>query len=370
MAEKEKKSKLQEAREKLEKDYGKGTLISGSSKPDALEIVPTGSIGLDLAIGVGGLPYGRTVEIMGWESSGKSTITLNIIANHQKKKDGRKAVLIDGEHSFDAKYAKSLGVDVDELEISQPDYGEMAYDIANELIETDEIGVLVIDSQTSLLPKKVMQGEAEDKALGLHARLMSQEVPKLMAKASKHNCLLIFISQFREKIGVMFGSPITTNGGNALKFYAHIRLEVSKSIIKDAEGERTGNKTTVKVVKNKVASPYKIAEFDIDWGIGINRNKEILLLAIEHDIVKKSGSWYSYGESKLGQGENGVLKLFGDNPDFCKEIEDKLMAKISGNVVNRVISVDFPQTTTQTIINAVKTIEDESTNSLQCDQDT
>lgn len=262
-------------------------------------------------------------------NSGKSTITLNVIANHQKKNDGRVALLIDGEHSFDKRYAKVLGVDVDKLEISQPDYGEMAYNIAGALIETGDVGVVVIDSQTSLLPKKSMEGEAGDHNLGLHARLMSIEMPKLMAKAAKHNTLLIVISQFREKIGVMFGSPVTTNGGNALKFYAHMRLEVSKTIDKDSSGEKTGNKTKVVVKKNKLACPFAEAEFIIDWGLGINRNLEVLELAVEYGIVKKGGSWYTYGDAKV-QGDDKMLALFADNPEFAKEIETKVLNKING----------------------------------------
>lgn len=310
---------------RLEKDYGKGSIIS-SARPEKVEVISTGSLKLDIATGIGGLPRGKVVEIIGWESSGKSTIVQTVVGNAQDL--GLKCLYIDGEYSLDTKYAKALGINMDELLIHQLDEGggEKCYNVAERLIKTGELGVVVIDSQTSMLPKKVMEGETGDNAIGLHARMMSQAVPKLMNAAAVTNTLVIFISQFREKIGVMFGSPETTNGGHALKFYAHMRIEVRKSVIK-VENEVVANKTKCKVIKNKLAPPFGEAEFRINFGEGIDRNGEILDLAEEHEIIKRGGAWYSYGENKF-QGEATMLQLLKDNPELAKEIEDKVLLKL------------------------------------------
>lgn len=319
---------LQKELAKLEKDYGKGSIIS-SARPEKIEVISTGSLKLDLATGIMGLPRGKVVEIMGWESSGKSTIVQTVVGNAQKQ--GLVCLYIDGESSLDTKYAKALGVDMDEekLLIHQLDSGggEKGYNIAERLIKTGGLGVVVIDSQTSMLPKKVIEGETGDNAIGLHARMMSQAVPKIMTAAAANNTLVIFVSQFREKIGVMFGSPETTNGGHALKFYSHMRIDVRKTVIKVNE-EPVGNKTVCKVIKNKLAPPFGKAEFRINFGEGIDRMEEILDLSEEKGIVSKSGAWYSYGGSNIGQGEANTIKFLKDNPELAKEIEIKVLEKI------------------------------------------
>lgn len=311
---------------KLEKDYGKGSIIS-PAKPDKIEVISTGSLKLDIATGIMGLPRGKIVEIMGWESSGKSTIVQTVVGNAQKQ--GLKCLYIDGEFSLDNKYARALGVNMEELVIHQLDEGggEKCYNIAERLIKTGALGVVVIDSQTSMLPKKVMEGETGDNAIGLHARMMSQAVPKIMNVAASSNTLVIFVSQFREKIGVMFGNPETTNGGHALKFYAHLRIDVRKSVLKVSD-QAVGNKTRCKIVKNKMAPPFGEAEFIIDFGEGINRMGEILDLSEENGIVTRGGAWYSYGDVKLGQGEANVIQFLKDNPELAKEIEVKTLEKV------------------------------------------
>lgn len=306
----------------LNKTYGAGTIVSSNTTKQHVDVISTGSFGLDLATGIGGLPRGKVVEFMGWESSGKSTITLQTIANAQKM--GITCALIDGEHSFDSTYAKSLGINTDDLLINQPDYGEQGYDVAEKLMDSG-VGLIIIDSQTALLPKKVIDADAGDTAMGLHARLMSQVVPKLMHKAGQNNCLIIFISQFREKIGVMFGSPETTNGGHALKFYSHMRVEIRKSIDK----EESRNKTRIKIIKNKLANPFGTAEFYINWGTGVDRFQEILDHAVELEIIQKAGSWFSYGETKIGQGFDSVKQLLQDNPELYKEIENKVLNSLN-----------------------------------------
>lgn len=316
---------------KIEKDYGKGSILSPSSRPDRVEVISTGSLKLDLATGIGGLPRGKIVEIMGWESSGKSTIVQQVIANAQKK--GLKCLYMDTEHSLDKKYATALGINLEELMLYQLDEGgaEKCYNIMERLIKTGGIGVAVIDSQTGALPKKVIEGEVGDNAVGLHARLMSTAVPKIMNAAAIGNCLVIFISQFREKIGVMFGSPETTNGGNALKFYSHVRIEVRKSVIRE-DGVATGNKTRCKVVKNKVAPPFGEAEFPIIFGEGVDNIQEIIDLAVDNEIIRKGGAWYSYGPTDSPtlrtQGEDKLKDFLRDNPELRQEIETKVLEKI------------------------------------------
>lgn len=324
------KSPLEAELERIEKDYGKGTIISSQSKQEKVDVISTGSLKLDYATGIWGLPQGKIVEIMGWESSGKSTITQQTIANAQKR--GIKCLLIDGENSFDAGYAKALGVSVDDLLIQQLDSGggERCYNVAERLMRTKEIGMVVIDSQTSLLPKKVLEGEVGDSAIGLHARLMSQCVPKLVNAAAYGNTLVIFVSQFREKIGVMFGSPETTNGGNALKFYSHMRIVVRKSV-ETEEGVAFANKTKCKIIKNKMAVPFGEAEFRINWGTGVDRIKEVMDLAIETKVIKQGGAWYSWmknGEEVKVQGEDNVCELIRDNKDFQIELEAEVLAKL------------------------------------------
>lgn len=330
------KTPLQKELDRIEKDFGKGSIISSSSRPDKVEVISTGSLKLDLATGIGGLPQGRVVEIMGWESSGKSTIVQSVVGNAQKK--GLKCLYMDSEHSLDKKYATALGVNMNDLMISQIDGegGERLYNIAERLMKTGEIGVAIIDSQTGALPKKVMQGEAGDNAIGLHARLMSIMVPKLMNAAAMGNCLLIFISQFREKIGVMFGSPETTNGGNALKFYAHMRIEVRKSVER-VDGEAVANVTKCKVIKNKLAPPFGTAEFRILYGQGIDRLGEVIDLATEYEILKKGGAWYSYGEGERAikaQGEDKLRELLEGTPELAQEIENQLILKINANTAS------------------------------------
>lgn len=312
---------LQLTLDKLDKAYGKGTVMRMNDEAqEEIEAISSGSLGLDTALGVGGYPRGRVVEIYGPESSGKTTLTLHAIAECQKS--GGIAAFIDAEHAFDRYYGQSLGVNIDELIVSQPDHGEQALEIADNLIRSGAIDIIVIDSVAALTPKSEIEGEMGDSKMGLHARLMSQALRKLTASISKTNCTVIFINQLREKIGVMFGNPETTTGGNALKFYASVRLDIRRSTqIKDAQGGITGNRTRVKVVKNKVAPPFKTVEFDILYGRGISRIGELLDLGVESEIVKKSGSWFSYGDTKLGQGRESVIKLLEDNVELAEEIE-------------------------------------------------
>jgi len=325
----EKLKALQLTLDKLEKSYGKGTIMKlGDTAIEPIEVISTGSIGLDIALGVGGLPKGRVVEIYGPESSGKTTLAIHAIAESQKK--GGIAAFIDAEHAFDRFYAKKLGVDVENLLISQPDNGEQALEIADNLIRSGAIDILVIDSVAALVPKSEIEGEMGDSKMGLHARLMSQALRKLTGTISKTGCCCIFINQLREKIGVMFGNPETTTGGNALKFYASIRLDVRRiSQIKDTD-EVSGNRVKVKIVKNKVAPPFRIAEFDIMFGEGISKAGEIIDLGVEHNIIKKAGSWFSYGETRLGQGRDAVKQLILDNPELMDELEGKIKEVVTG----------------------------------------
>ena len=323
--EKEAKLKaLQLTLDKLDKAYGKGTVMKmGDSVTEHIEAISSGSIGLDVALGVGGYPRGRVVEIYGPESSGKTTLTLHAIAECQK--GGGIAAFIDAEHAFDRYYAKSLGIQIDDLIISQPDHGEQALEITDNLIRSGAVDIVVVDSVAALTPKSEIEGEMGDSKMGLHARLMSQALRKLTASISKTKCTVIFINQLREKIGVMFGNPETTTGGNALKFYASVRLDIRRSTqIKDSAGSVMGNKTRVKVVKNKVAPPFKTVEFDIMYGQGISRIGELLDIGVEAEIIKKSGSWFSYGDTKLGQGRDAVKTLLDDNPELAEEIEVKI----------------------------------------------
>ena len=308
---------------KLEKSYGKGVVMKlGDRVVEDIEAIPTGSIGLDLALGIGGYPRGRVIEIYGPESSGKTTLTIHAIAEVQKQ--GGIAAFIDAEHAFDAAYAKNLGVDVDNLYISQPDNGEQALEIADHLISSGAVDLVVIDSVAALTPKSEIEGEMGDSKMGLHARLMSQALRKLTATISKTQCTVIFINQIRMKIGVMFGNPETTTGGNALKFYSSIRLDIRRiGAIKNGE-DIIGNRTRVKVVKNKVAPPFRKVEFDIMFGEGISRSGEVLDKAVDLDIVNKAGSWFSYGDTKLGQGRDAVKQMIADNPELALEIETKI----------------------------------------------
>ena len=319
---------LQITLDRLDKTYGKGSVMKlGDEAIEKIESIPSGSIGLDIALGVGGYPKGRVVEIYGPEASGKTTLTLHAIAECQKK--GGIAAFIDAEHAFDRFYAKKLGIDIGELIISQPDHGEQALEIVDNLIRSGAIDIVVIDSVAALTPKSEIEGEMGDSKMGLHARLMSQALRKLTASISKTNCTVFFINQLREKIGVMFGNPETTTGGNALKFYASVRIDIRRSTqIKDANAQVLGNKTRVKVIKNKVAPPFKTTEFDIIYGEGISKIGEIIDLGILNEIIKKSGSWFSYGETKLGQGRDGVKILLNDNPDLMEELENKIMNSI------------------------------------------
>ena len=308
---------------KLEKSYGKGVVMKlGDRVVEDIEAIPTGSIGLDLALGIGGYPRGRVIEIYGPESSGKTTLTIHAIAEVQKQ--GGIAAFIDAEHAFDAAYAKNLGVDVDNLYISQPDNGEQALEIADHLISSGAVDLVVIDSVAALTPKSEIEGEMGDSKMGLHARLMSQALRKLTATISKTKCTVIFINQIRMKIGVMFGNPETTTGGNALKFYSSIRLDIRRiGAIKNGE-DIVGNRTRVKVVKNKVAPPFRKVEFDIMFGEGISRSGEVLDKAVDLDVVNKAGSWFSYDDTKLGQGRDAVKQMIADNPELAQEIETKI----------------------------------------------
>ena len=311
---------LQLTLDKLDKTYGKGSVMKmGDVAAVDIEVIPSGSLGLDLALGVGGYPRGRVIEIFGPESSGKTTLALHAMAEAQKA--GGIAAFIDAEHAFDRFYAGNLGVDIDNLIISQPDYGEQALEIADNLISSGAIDIVVIDSVAALTPKSEIEGEMGDSKMGLHARLMSQALRKLTGTINKTNCTVIFINQLREKIGVMFGNPETTTGGNALKFYASIRLDIRRRTqIKDGD-QVLGNRTKVKVVKNKVAPPFQTTEFDIMYGKGVSKVGEILDLGVELDIIKKSGSWFSYADAKLGQGRDAVKALIGDNPELAEELE-------------------------------------------------
>ena len=315
---------LQVTLDKLDKTYGKGAVMKmGDTIVQDVEVISSGSIGLNAALGVQGYPKGRVIEIYGPESSGKTTLTLHAIAEAQRA--GGIAAFIDAEHAFDRFYAAKLGVDIDNLIISQPDHGEQALEIADNLIRSGAIDIVVIDSVAALTPKSEIEGEMGDSKMGLHARLMSQALRKLTSNISKTNCTVIFINQLREKIGVMFGNPETTTGGNALKFYASVRLDIRRSTqIKDSDGNVQGNRTKVKVVKNKVAPPFRTAEFDIMYGEGVSRLGEIIDLGVDYEIIKKSGSWFSYDETKLGQGRDAVKALLVDNPELAEEIEQKI----------------------------------------------
>jgi len=330
----EKEAKLKALKltlDKLDKTYGKGAVMKlGDSVVQEVDTISSGSLGLDIALGVGGYPRGRVIEIYGPESSGKTTLTLHAMAEAQKK--GGIAAFIDAEHAFDRFYAENLGVDIDNLIISQPDHGEQALEIADNLIRSGAIDIVVIDSVAALTPKSEIEGEMGDSKMGLHARLMSQALRKLTASISKTQCTVIFINQLREKIGVMFGNPETTTGGNALKFYASVRLDIRRSTqIKGADGDVKGNKTRVKVVKNKVAPPFKMVEFDIMYGAGVSKVGEILDIGVNYEIIKKSGSWFSYGDSKLGQGRDAVKTLLQDNPELLEELEVKIKDAISNS---------------------------------------
>ncbi|MBS1780712.1 MAG: recombinase RecA [Bacteroidetes bacterium] len=314
---------LKLAIDKIEKDYGKGSVMMlGDKQQDKIDVISTGSLGLDVALGVGGFPRGRIIEIYGPESSGKTTIAIHTIAEAQKK--GGICAIIDAEHAFDASYARKLGVDVDNLIISQPDYGEQALEIADRLISSGAVDVVVIDSVAALVPKGELEGEMGDSKMGLQARLMSQALRKLTATINRTGCCCIFINQLREKIGVMFGNPETTTGGNALKFYASVRLDIRRiSQIKDGD-VASGNRTRVKVVKNKVAPPFRQVEFDIIFGEGISKIGEIIDMGVELGILQKSGSWFSYNDSKIGQGRDSVKQFLADNPEVAQDVENKI----------------------------------------------
>ena len=321
---------LQLAMDKLDKEYGKGTVMKLSDEEvQDIPSISTGSLGLDIALGIGGFPKGRIVEVYGPESSGKTTLAMHAIAEAQKA--GGIAAFVDAEHAFDRGYAEKLGIDTDNLVISQPDNGEQGLEIAEQLIRSNAIDIIVIDSVAALVPKGELEGDMGDSKMGLQARLMSQALRKLTGAINKTGCICIFINQLREKIGVMFGNPETTTGGNALKFYASVRLDIRRiGQIKESADNILGNRTKVKVVKNKVAPPFKVIEFDIMYGEGISKVGEIIDLGVELEIVKKSGSWFSYGSTKLGQGRDAVKKLILDNPELKDELESKIRAKING----------------------------------------
>ncbi|OKL39103.1 recombinase RecA [Pontibacter flavimaris] len=336
----EKLKALQLTMDKLDKTYGKGTVMKLSdNKVEDIPAISTGSLGLDIALGVGGLPRGRVVEIYGPESSGKTTLTLHCIAEAQKK--GGLAAFIDAEHAFDRLYAQKLGIDTENLLISQPDNGEQALEIADHLIRSGAIDIIVIDSVAALVPKGELEGDMGDSKMGLQARLMSQALRKLTGTINKTGCTCIFINQLREKIGVMFGNPETTTGGNALKFYASVRLDIRRvGQIKESADNITGNRTRVKVVKNKVAPPFKVVEFDIMYGEGISKVGEVLDLGVELGIVQKSGSWFSYNGDKLGQGRDGVKQILLDNPELMDEIENKIRAIVKGEPEKAAAALD------------------------------
>jgi len=328
----EKLKALQVTMDKLEKAHGKGSIMRmGDSAVEDVEVIPSGSIGLDVALGIGGYPKGRIIEIYGPESSGKTTLAIHAIAEAQKK--GGIAAMIDAEHAFDRFYAAKLGVDIDNLLISQPDNGEQALEIAENLIRSGAIDIIVIDSVAALTPRAEIEGEMGDSKMGLQARLMSQALRKLTGTISKTGCVCIFINQLREKIGVMFGNPETTTGGNALKFYASVRLDIRRVGQIKAGDDVSGNRARVKVVKNKVAPPFRKAEFDIMYGLGISKVGEIIDLGVDHGIVKKSGSWFSYGETRLGQGRDAVKDLLLDNPELMEELELKIKEAIANGGV-------------------------------------
>lgn len=325
---------LQSTLDRLEKTYGKGTIMRlGDRQVVEVDIIPTGSLGLDIALGINGLPRGRVIEIYGPESSGKTTLAIHAIAECQRK--GGLAAFIDAEHAFDRKYAEALGVDTENLLISQPDDGEQALEIAENLIRSGAIDILVVDSVAALVPRSEIEGEMGDAKVGLQARLMSQAMRKLTGSIGRTGCSCIFINQLREKIGVMFGNPETTTGGNALKFYASIRLDIRRSgaAIKDKEGNIVGNHVKVKVVKNKLAAPFRVAEFDITYGEGISKTGEIVDLGVDNEIIQKSGAWYSYEGAKIAQGREGAKQFLADNPEVALEIETKIKAQILGGAV-------------------------------------
>jgi recombination protein RecA len=326
---KEKLKALQLTIDKLEKTYGKGTVMKMSDKSiEPMEALPTGSLGLDIALGIGGLPTGRIIEIYGPESSGKTTLSMHAIAECQKR--GGMAAFIDAEHAFDKTYAEKLGIDVDNLLISQPDDGEQALEIADALIRSGAIDIIVIDSVAALVPKAEIEGDMGDSKMGLQARLMSQALRKLTGTINKTGCVCIFINQLREKIGVMFGNPETTTGGNALKFYASVRLDIRRIGQLKEGNDIVGNRTKVKIAKNKVAPPFRTVEFDIIYGEGVSKAGEIVDLGVDMEIVKKSGSWFSYNDTKLGQGREAVKQLLADNPELAQEIESKIKERAFG----------------------------------------
>lgn len=324
----EKLKALQLTMDKLDKTYGKGTVMKlGDAPVEQVDVIPTGSLTLDLALGVNGLPKGRIIEIFGPESSGKTTLAIHAIAEAQKQ--GGIAAIVDAEHAFDQFYAEKLGVDIDNLLISQPDNGEQALEIADNLIRSGAVDLLVVDSVAALTPKAEIEGEMGDSQMGLQARLMSKALRKLTGTINKANCCCIFINQLRDKIGVMFGNPETTTGGNALKFYSSVRIDIRRSSqIKDGDAV-IGNKTKVKIVKNKVAPPFRRAEFDIMYGEGISKTGEILDLGVELNVIKKSGSWFSYGETRLGQGRDSVKTIIGDNPELMQELEQRIKEELA-----------------------------------------
>jgi len=325
----DKKKALSLVLEKMDKTYGKGTVmkLGDSAVDDTIEVIPSGSLGLDIALGVGGYPRGRVIEIFGPESSGKTTLTLHAIAEAQKA--GGIAAFIDAEHAFDRSYAAKLGIDLENLIISQPDNGEQALEIADNLIRSGAIDIVVIDSVAALTPKAEIDGDMGDSKMGLHARLMSQALRKLTGTINKTKCTVIFINQLREKIGVMFGNPETTTGGNALKFYASVRIDIRKASTPIKVGDKAvGSRVKVKVVKNKVAPPFRQAEFDIMYGEGVSKIGEILDLGVDYDVIKKSGSWFSYGDTKLGQGRDAVKELLKDNPELTEELSQKITEAI------------------------------------------
>lgn len=336
MSEKSEKLKaLELTMDKLDKAYGKGTVMKLSDERVVdVPSISTGSLGLDIALGIGGIPRGRVTEIFGPESSGKTTLAMHCIAEAQK--EGGIAAIVDAEHAFDKAYAEKLGIDTENLLISQPDSGEQALEVAEHLIRSGAIDIMVIDSVAALVPKGELEGEMGDSKMGLQARLMSQALRKLTGTINKTGCSCVFINQLREKIGVMFGNPETTTGGNALKFYSSVRLDIRRiGAIKEGADNVLGNRTRVKVVKNKVAPPFKVVEFDIMYGEGISKVGEILDLGVELNLVKKSGSWFSYGDEKLGQGRDAVKKILLDNPELMHEIEHKIRAQIAGEKVEK-----------------------------------